>query len=103
MMPTFARNRGQKPLVELQATSGTRFEAPTTKIHQSTQDAHRERSYAGFLTRPARFMRRFAALAKTRACLSHDSVAESLYENSRCPASQWMTKTPSGGKGMWAI
>src|ERR1700730_14388779 len=52
MMPTFARNRGQKPLVELQATSGTRFEAPTTKIHQSTQDAHRERSYAGFLTRP---------------------------------------------------
>jgi hypothetical protein len=41
---------GQKPLVELHATSGTRFEAPTTKIHQSTQDAHRERSYAGFLT-----------------------------------------------------
>src|ERR1700730_7491118 len=34
MMPTFAQNRGAKPLGDLQATSGTRFEAPTAKIRQ---------------------------------------------------------------------
>jgi hypothetical protein len=50
------KSAGKKPLGELQATSGTRFEAQTTKIHQSTRDAHRERSYPGFLTRPVKIL-----------------------------------------------
>jgi hypothetical protein len=52
----------QTPLRELQVMSGTRFDAPTTKIHQSTQDAHRERSYPGFLIQSvwyARALERF--------------------------------------------
>src|SRR3981189_1246773 len=59
MMPAIARNRVANAARRAPGDVRDAIRGPDNKNPSKTRDAHRERPYAGFLTRPARCIRTY--------------------------------------------